>query len=97
MLWLYGADHQITEVGAMNIFFLIKKRDGSGNELVTAPLTRGDILAGVTRDSILEMTRAWQSNAGPGAGVVKNMDVSERWLTMGEVLEAHKEGRVRKS
>jgi branched-chain amino acid aminotransferase len=66
----------------------------AGVELVTAPLTRGDILAGVTRDSILELTRGWNNNAGPGAGEIKNMSVSERWLTMGEVLEAHKEGRV---
>lgn len=57
ILWLFGPDHQVTEVGAMNIFFVLKKKDGSGIELVTAPLTRGDILAGVTRDSILEMTR----------------------------------------
>jgi branched-subunit amino acid aminotransferase/4-amino-4-deoxychorismate lyase len=30
VLWLFGADHQITEVGAMNIFFVLKKKDGSG-------------------------------------------------------------------
>merc|ERR1712154_751822 len=32
----------------MNVFFLLKTKDG-GEELVTAPLTRGDILPGVTR------------------------------------------------
>jgi hypothetical protein len=42
-------------------------------QLVTAPLTRGDILAGVTRDSILELTRGWTSNHGPGAGTRSNM------------------------
>ena len=33
----------------MNIFFVLKKRDidGGGLELVTAPLTRGDILPGM--------------------------------------------------
>jgi branched-chain amino acid aminotransferase len=62
--------------------------------LVTAPLTRGDILAGVTRDSILELTRGWLQDKGPGAGQIKSMSVSERWLTMGEVVEAQKEGRV---
>jgi branched-subunit amino acid aminotransferase/4-amino-4-deoxychorismate lyase len=61
VLWLFGEDHQITEVGSMNIFFVIKKNSSSsgsssGNpstkdaseeyELVTAPLTRGDILPG---------------------------------------------------
>lgn len=94
VLWLYGPDHQITEVGAMNMFFVLKKKDGSGVELVTAPLTRGDILAGVTRDSILEITRGWNSNSGPGAGTIKGMEVSERWLTMSEVVEAHSEGRL---
>jgi branched-subunit amino acid aminotransferase/4-amino-4-deoxychorismate lyase len=42
-------------------------------QLVTAPLTRGDILAGVTRDSILELTRGWTSNHGPGAGTISNL------------------------
>ena len=48
VLWLYGDNHEITEVGAMNIFFVLKKdasRD-SPLELVTAPLTRGDVLPG---------------------------------------------------
>jgi branched-chain amino acid aminotransferase len=44
---LFGEDHQITEVGSMNIFFLIKNEKAKGGvELVTAPLTRGDILPG---------------------------------------------------
>jgi hypothetical protein len=33
VLWLFGADHQVTEVGAMNIFFVLKKKDGSGTEV----------------------------------------------------------------
>lgn len=33
VLWLFGADHQVTEVGAMNIFFVLKKKDGSGIEV----------------------------------------------------------------
>jgi len=97
VLWLYGPDHQITEVGAMNIFFVMKKKDGSGVEMVTAPLTRGDILAGVTRDSILTLARDWHANKGYGHGVIQNMEVSERWLTMGEVVEAQKEGRLLES
>ena len=58
VLWLFGEDHQITEVGTMNLFFLWEKADG-GQELVTAPLSRGDILPGVTRDSVLELCRGW--------------------------------------
>jgi len=85
-LWLYGENDEITEVGAMNIFFVMKKKDGSGTEIVTAPLTRGDILPGVTRDSILRLAREWG-----------DYEVSERFLTMGEVLEAEKEGRLLES
>ena len=45
-MWLFGPDHNITEVGTMNLFFVWKKKDGSGIEVVTAPLDRGDILPG---------------------------------------------------
>jgi hypothetical protein len=38
VLWLFGADHQVTEVGAMNIFFVLKKKDGSGTEVRNAGL-----------------------------------------------------------
>jgi branched-chain amino acid aminotransferase len=82
VLWLFGEDHQITEVGAMNIFFLLKNKDGT-TELTTAPLDRGDILPGVTRRSILELARE-----------MPDLTVSERWLTMPELLEASKEGRI---
>ena len=63
-------------------------------QLVTAPLTRGDILAGVTRDSILELARGWLNNNGPGHGRIRNMTVSERWLTMNEIVQAQVEDRV---
>ncbi len=47
-LWLYGPDHMITEVGAMNIFILLDKGNGA-KELVTPPLEGGIILPGITR------------------------------------------------
>lgn len=47
IMWLFGEDHEITEVGAMNIFFILKKECGKGVEIVTAPLSRGDILPGL--------------------------------------------------
>lgn len=34
VLWLYGEDHQLTEVGTMNIFVFLKNKNGgkkSGN------------------------------------------------------------------
>ena len=45
---MYGDSHEITEVGAMNIFFVLKKNSSQDSplELVTAPLNRGDILPG---------------------------------------------------
>lgn len=46
VLWLFGDEHYITEVGAMNIFFALKKEGGNGIELVTPPLHAGDILEG---------------------------------------------------
>jgi len=82
VLWLYGEDHQVTEVGTMNLFFFWKNENGE-TELVTAPLSRGDILPGVTRRSVLELARSW--------GEFK---VTERNITMAEVTTAIKEGRM---
>jgi branched-chain amino acid aminotransferase len=48
---LYGPDHTITEVGAMNIFILLDKGKGA-KELVTPPLEGGIILPGITRFKI---------------------------------------------
>lgn len=46
VLWLFGENHHVTEVGAMNIFFLLEKEGGGSLELVTCPLDKGDILDG---------------------------------------------------
>jgi len=81
-LWLFGPDHEITEVGAMNLFILLRDKEGV-RELVTPPLTSGIILPGVTRRSIIEMVSMWP-----------NLRVSERKITMGEVVEAKEEGRL---
>jgi len=81
-LWLFGPDHEITEVGAMNLFILLRNKDGS-QELVTPPLDTGVILPGVTRRSIVEMVSTW-----PG------LQVTERRITMKEVMEAHSEDRL---
>ena len=84
VLWLYGEDKEITEVGLMNVFFLLEKSDnGGGKELVTPPLTRGDILPGVTRRSILELTQLWGE-----------FDVVEQFPTMPEIRDAAQSGRL---
>jgi branched-chain amino acid aminotransferase len=83
VLWLFGEDDEITEVGSMNVFFFLINKETNRPELVTAPLTRGDILPGVTRDSILQLAKAWG-----------DFDVSERFPTMKEIQEAADEGRL---
>lgn len=82
VLWLYGDDHQLTEVGTMNIFMLSKRLDG-GLELATPPLSNGLILPGITRQSLIELARTW-----------KDIDVVERVITMGEVEQLVSEGRL---
>ncbi|KAJ2614152.1 branched-chain-amino-acid transaminase bat2 [Coemansia sp. RSA 1365] len=81
ILWLLGDDHYVTEVGTMNFFIFWTNTEGK-KELVTAPLD-GIILPGVTRDSLLELARKW--------GEFK---VSERKVTMPEVLKALEENRM---
>lgn len=48
------------------------------------------VSAGVTRRSVLELAREWQILEGDVP-----LEVSERRLTMGEIVRASKEGRVR--
>ncbi|GFS88580.1 branched-chain-amino-acid aminotransferase, cytosolic [Nephila pilipes] len=81
VLWLYGQNHQICEAGAMNVFFFLKKAVGKP-ELITPPLD-GTILPGVTRQSILDLTREWGE-----------FEVSERAITMSELIALNEEKRV---
>lgn len=82
ILWIFGENDEVTEVGAMNVFFFLKKDDGT-RELVTPPLTRGDILPGVTRQSILEWTETWGE-----------FEVNERTVTLPEIKRAAEENRL---
>lgn len=81
-LWLFGPDHEITEVGAMNLFILLQDKNGN-KELVTPPLSSGTILPGVTRRSVIELASTWPQ-----------LTVSERRITMGEVMEARDQGNL---
>jgi branched-chain amino acid aminotransferase len=85
VLFLFGDDHRVTEVGSMNVFVVMRSVSGEV-ELVTAPLS-GDILPGVTRRSILDLARADPASVGVDV-------VSERVFTMPEVVAASKEGRL---
>lgn len=75
VLWLFGENHEVTEVGGMNVFFVMRN-DSNEPVLVTPPLDRGDILPGVTRDSILVLAQSM------------GLKVEERFPTMEELLHA---------
>ncbi|KAI5641971.1 amino-transferase class IV domain-containing protein [Phthorimaea operculella] len=81
VLWLFGPDHQLTEVGAMNIF-MVYINDQGERQLSTPPLN-GLILPGVTRRSILELATEWE-----------DVVVKEEVITMGRVRQLNDEGRL---
>ncbi|KAF8624802.1 hypothetical protein AX15_005691 [Amanita polypyramis BW_CC] len=91
-LWLYGPDHQLTEVGTMNMFVVFRKDDGT-LEIVTPPLD-GMILPGVTRDSVLTLARDHASGKTRLSGLPDRITVSERPVGMKEVKEAAKNGSL---
>lgn len=76
VLWLDGVEQKyIEEVGAMNIFFVI---DG---EVIT-PALNGSILPGITRDSVLALSRSW------------GLKATERKISIDEVMDAHAAGKL---
>ncbi|MDH5525122.1 MAG: branched-chain amino acid aminotransferase [Desulfobulbaceae bacterium] len=76
VLWLDAVERKyIEEVGTMNIFFVI------GDEVITPPLS-GSILPGITRDSVLRITRDW------------GLKVVERRITIDEVFAANEDGSL---
>lgn len=81
-LWLFGPEHRLTEVGTMNLFIVWKNEHGQ-TELVTPPLD-GTILPGVTRDSILKLAPE----------LLPDTLISQRHLTMPQLVAAHNEGRL---
>jgi len=79
VLWLDGVDQKyVEEVGSMNIMFLL------GGKLVT-PELNGSILAGITRDSILQLARSM------------GIEVEERRVSIGEVIDAARSGALQEA
>jgi branched-chain amino acid aminotransferase len=77
VLWLDGVEQRyVEEVGSMNIFFVI------GDEIIT-PALNGSILPGITRDSVIELTRSW------------GLNMVERKISIDEVMDAHKKGSLK--
>lgn len=70
VLWLDGKEHKyIEEIGAMNVMFRI------GEEILT-PKLDGNFLAGITRDSVIELLRH------------KGIHVHERRISIEEIVNA---------
>ena len=94
VLWLYSDDAQqnlVTEAGASNFFVVLRNKDTSRLELITAPLNQRIILEGVTRASVLDLAK--ERLATTTAGGIEAVEVVERRFTMGELKAARKDGR----
>lgn len=75
VLWLDPTKEYVEEVGAMNIFFVI---DGK----IVTPMLNGSILPGVTRDSVITLSKAL------------GFEVEERKVSIAEIAKAHKDGKL---
>jgi branched-chain amino acid aminotransferase len=79
VLWLDAEEHKfVEEVGTMNMFFVID------DQVITSPLG-GSVLAGVTRDSVIQLVKDW------------GIDFQERALSIEEVINAAKDGRLKEA
>ena len=73
VLWMDAFEHKyVQECGTMNVFFII------GNTAITPSIDEGTILAGVTRDSVIQILKDM------------GLKVEERRLGMDEIIEAYK-------
>lgn len=78
VLWLDAAEHKfIEEVGTMNVFFRIN------DEIITPSLEDGSILAGATRDCVIQILKDW------------NLKVTERKISLQEIIETQKDGSLK--
>ncbi len=72
VLWMDAYEHKyVQECGTMNVFFII------GNKALTPDLNSGTILAGVTRESAIQLLQE------------KGLQVEERKISIDEILAAY--------
>ena len=72
VLWMDALEHKyVQECGTMNIFFVI------GNKAITPGLDSGTILAGITRDSAIQLLKEMK------------LQVEERELSIDEIVSAY--------
>ena len=78
VLWLDSLEHRyLEETGTTNIFVRI------GDTLITPALTGETILAGITRDSVIQLARSW------------NIKVEERKISIDELYAANDRGDLK--
>lgn len=78
VLWTDAFEHRyVQECGTMNAFFII------GNKAITPGLETGTILAGITRDTVIQLLRD------------KGLTVEERRLPIEEIENAYKAGNLK--
>ncbi|HEY9361774.1 MAG TPA: branched-chain amino acid aminotransferase [Chitinophagaceae bacterium] len=78
VLWTDALEHKyVQEIGTMNVFFIV------GKKAYTPALTQGTILAGVTRDSAIQLLKEM------------NYDIVEREISIDELMEAYKDGELK--
>ena len=76
LLWTDGKTHEyIEESGTMNVMFVM-------DDTLVTPALSDSILAGITRDSVLQLARKW------------GMKVEERRISVRELVEGMEKGRV---
>jgi branched-chain amino acid aminotransferase len=79
LIWTDGRNHEyIEESGTMNVMFVI-------NDTLVTPALSDSILAGITRDSVLQLSRSW------------GMKVEERKISVTELVNAMEKGNVKEA
>jgi branched-chain amino acid aminotransferase len=94
VLWLLNG--MVTEAGASNFFVVWRSKQTGKLELVTAPLGDKIILDGVTRRSILQLSRERLTKNGKEnvKSGLEPLEIVERQFTMEDIVEAVEEGRI---
>lgn len=78
VMWLDAKNHKfIEETGTTNLFVRI------GDTLVTPSLSKGTILEGITRDSLLQLAKHW------------GWKIEERDISIDELFEAYRNGLLK--
>jgi branched-chain amino acid aminotransferase len=89
VLWLFGDEKRVTEAGVMNFFIVVKRDDGDGYDLITAPLD-GTILPGVTRASCLALA----SDPAFNKAASLNLHPVERTYTIDDLVQWSSQGKL---